>query len=266
MRADLWLSALLGAANASAMVGRRDAGSEIASVDEYPPKDEYPKEYPKDEYPEDEYPKDEYHHKDEYPEKHEKPWKPKTNHPEFFSLKVDEKCWGWALGQGDRRGGGRWDCRFDNYAIRLEKGIVIATPYNKWWDPKLPIFFVSKKPLQLYIDTVTGSLRYTKVGWLPPDSVALSFYKTGTNPLQQVGPSPAHLSWPSTQGLVDSAINDPWWLCPLGGTGQYQIFVSKDNYGKTGPSGVYKDSGECKKRSLAAINANPWKKGGKHPW
>ena len=33
-------------------------------------------------------------------------------------------------------------CPFDSYAIRLEKGILVATPYNKWWDPKLPTFFV----------------------------------------------------------------------------------------------------------------------------
>lgn len=62
---------------------------------------------------------------------------PKTEHPEFFSLLVDEKC--------DNNDYNEYDtsyCTFENYAIRLEKGIVVATPYNKWWDSKLPIFFV----------------------------------------------------------------------------------------------------------------------------
>jgi hypothetical protein len=60
-------------------------------------------------------------------------WRPKTQSPEFFSLKVDEKC---DAGEAESK------CPFAGYAIRLEDGIVIATPYNKWWDPKLPIFFV----------------------------------------------------------------------------------------------------------------------------
>jgi hypothetical protein len=60
-------------------------------------------------------------------------WKPKTHNPEFFSLKVDDKC-----DEGEDASA----CPFQGYAIRLEDGIVIATPYNRWWDPKLPIFLV----------------------------------------------------------------------------------------------------------------------------
>jgi hypothetical protein len=60
-------------------------------------------------------------------------WKPKTHNPEFFSLKVDDKC---------DPGEDASACPFQGYAVRLEDGIVIATPYNKWWDPKLPIFLV----------------------------------------------------------------------------------------------------------------------------
>ena len=95
MRADLWLFALLGLANASELVSRQDMDAADYGDDSSPA-----------------------------PQGGKKPWKPKTNHPEFFSLQVDD--------DGD----------FENYAIRLERGIVIATPYNKWWDPKLPIFFV----------------------------------------------------------------------------------------------------------------------------
>jgi hypothetical protein len=62
-----------------------------------------------------------------------KPWAPKTHTPEFFSLKVDDKC---------KEGEDPADCQFSGFAIRLEDGIVIATPYNRWFDPKLPIFYV----------------------------------------------------------------------------------------------------------------------------
>ena len=58
---------------------------------------------------------------------------PISKAPHFFNLKVDEKC------EPDEP---KDSCPFDNYAIRLERGIVIATPYNKWWDPKLATFFV----------------------------------------------------------------------------------------------------------------------------
>ena len=110
MRADLWLFALAGLANASGLARRQDdvnaadygSGSSSSA------------------------------------------WRPKTNHPEFFSLKVDETpCDGDTVTV----------CTFLNFAIRLEKGILIATPYNKWWDPKLPIMFVDDDT-QFY--TVSG--------------------------------------------------------------------------------------------------------------
>ncbi|KAH9863867.1 hypothetical protein J1614_009799 [Plenodomus biglobosus] len=193
-------------------------------------------------------------------------WRPKTSHPEFFSVRVDEQC--------DDGEDPLVDCIFDNYAIRLEQGIVLATPYNKWWDPKLPIFFVdddtqlytvSKKPLQLFVDTVTGALRYAPVGFLPPNSIAFSFYKTGNNPLGNVDPSPAQLSWPSTQG--NTLFGDgPWILCALGNTGQYQVFISNENYGDDLGAGVFKDPTECQRRSLAAINASPWRSGASAPY
>lgn len=64
-------------------------------------------------------------------------WRPLSRAPEFFNLRVDEKC--------DVIGGvveTPADCPFNGYAIRLEGGIFIATPYNRWYDPKLPTFFV----------------------------------------------------------------------------------------------------------------------------
>lgn len=71
-------------------------------------------------------------------------WKPKSKSPEFFNLRVDEKC---NIVDGVAETGA--DCAFNGYAIRLEGGIFIATPYNKWWDPKLPTFFVDDDT-QLY--------------------------------------------------------------------------------------------------------------------
>ena len=104
---------------------------------------------------------------------------------------------------------------------------------------------------------MTGALRYAPVGWLPPNSIAFSFYKTGSNPLGRVDPSPAHISWPSTQGNTLFG-EGPWSLCPLGNTGQYQVFVSNENYQSSIPSGVFKDPSTCSTKSLAAINANPY--------
>ncbi|KAF3048979.1 hypothetical protein E8E11_009093 [Didymella keratinophila] len=187
-------------------------------------------------------------------------WKPKSKDPEFFNLRVDEKC-NVVNGVVEAPA----DCPFNGYAIRLEGGMFIATPYNKWWDPKLPTFFVdddtqmytvSKDPLQVYIDGVTGALKYTKIGWLPPNAISISFYHTGNNPLGLVDPSPSYLSWPSTQG--GTFFGSPWILCPLGSTQQYQVFINSENFGIGGPAGVAKDPGACVSRNLAAINANPW--------
>ena len=61
-------------------------------------------------------------------------WTPKTKDPHFFNLQVDDLC--------SYPGNGPPPCKLANYAIRLEKGMVIATPYNKWWDGALPMFFV----------------------------------------------------------------------------------------------------------------------------
>jgi hypothetical protein len=100
-------------------------------------------------------------------------------------------------------------------------------------------------------------LRYTSVKeWLPPNSVALSFYKTGNNPLGLVDPSPAYFAWPSTEGRTSGFFAGTWWLCPISGTGQYQVFISDFNFGNSKEGGVTKSS--CTKMSLAAINANPW--------
>ena len=86
---------------------------------------------------------------------------------------------------------------------------------------------MSRDPLQLYIDAVTGALKYTRVGWLPPSAISTSFYHTGNNPLGLVDPSPAYLTWPSTYNI---AFYGEWLLCPLGSTGQYQIFVNNQNF------------------------------------
>ncbi|CAI6339771.1 unnamed protein product [Periconia digitata] len=207
----------------------------------------------------------------------------KTQQPHFFNLKVDDCKWTkrqeedeeeeLSLDDEDEtpeienakilpgKGSSKWNrCPLAGYAIRLENGIVVATPYQKWYDPKLATFFVdddtqlytvSKDPLQLYIDSVTGAFKYTKLGWLPPSAISTSFYHTGNNPLGLTSPSPSYLSWPSTVGI---AFDGEWAFCPLGETGQYQVFVNNANFAQ---QGVRKDW--CKKRPLAAVNANPWR-------
>ena len=110
---------------------------------------------------------------------------------------------------------------------------------------------VSKEPLQIFIDGVSGAVKYNKVGWLPPSAISNSFFHTGNNPLALVFPSPSYLTWPSTLGI---AFQGYWTFCPMGETGQYQLFVNGNNFN---PQGLSK--GECLYRQLAAINANPWK-------
>lgn len=196
-------------------------------------------------------------------------FQPKTDHPEFFNIRVDPNPECSADYNGTVTDP---DCTFNNYAVRLLDGKLVATPYNDWYDPQLPIFFVdddtklytvSKQPLEIYVSTVDGSLLYTRVGWLPPNSIAISFYRTGNNPRSIVGPSPSYLSWPSTQGENTALFgDDPWWLCPYGTTGDYQVFVNNANFGLgvelDGGSGVAKNPNTCKKESLAALNANPY--------
>ena len=97
-------------------------------------------------------------------------WKPKSKSPEFFNLRVDEKC--DVLADGTLEAAA--DCPFSGYAIRLEGGIFIATPYNKWWDPKLPTFFVDDDT-QLYtvsvvFSTVTSSVLTRFAGQQGPSS------------------------------------------------------------------------------------------------
>lgn len=97
---------------------------------------------------------------------------------------------------------------------------------------------------------MTGAFKYTKLGWLPPSAISTSFYHTGNNPLGLTNPSPSYLSWPSTVGI---AFEGQWAFCPLGETGQFQVFVNNANFAQ---QGVHKNW--CKYRALAAVNANPW--------
>jgi hypothetical protein len=85
-------------------------------------------------------------------------WRPKTQDPSFFSLRVDDKC-----SEGEEASA----CPFAGYAIRLQGGSAIATPYNKWWDPKLPMFFVDDDT-QCYtvsFSAIVGAFR-SDAGWL----------------------------------------------------------------------------------------------------
>lgn len=75
-----------------------------------------------------------------------KDWHPQTKQPHFFNLRVNDRCDAFASPTPETL---KSQCPFDSYAIRLEQGILVATPYNKWWDPKLPTFFVDDDT-QLY--------------------------------------------------------------------------------------------------------------------
>jgi hypothetical protein len=91
-------------------------------------------------------------------------------------------------------------------------------------------------PLQVYIDSTSGALKYSKIGWLPSNAISKNFFHTGNNPLGLIDPSPSYLSWPSTVGSLFAGAS-PWILCPLGGTMQYQVFVNNENFGIGGVSG-----------------------------
>jgi hypothetical protein len=171
MRVDLWLYASLGFANASVLKAcvpqDQDAATAVKDIDGF---------------------------------------QPKTHDPQFFSLMVDQQC----RDDNQPTPPATKDCAFDGFAVRLENGIVVATRYNRWWSSKLTIFFVdddkkihkvrlptfshtlavnesrpmilqvSGKLRQLFLDAVTGALRYADVGFLPPNSVAVSFSSWAT--------------------------------------------------------------------------------------
>jgi hypothetical protein len=105
MRVDIWLYAVVGLANASALNLRDSESKAVADAGGSGADSGYSS----------------------------KSWRPKTTNPQFFSLKVDDLC---------KTGEAATACPFSGYAIRLWDSKVIATPYNRWWDPKLPIFFV----------------------------------------------------------------------------------------------------------------------------
>jgi len=106
MRVNVWLYASIGLANASALFPR---DVQNAAVKQAEPGEE------------------------EEGDMSPTGWKPKSSSPQFFSLKVDDECTGDELADS---------CQLAGYGIRLQDGIVIATPYNKWWQSKLPVFFV----------------------------------------------------------------------------------------------------------------------------
>ncbi|KAL5117288.1 hypothetical protein ACEQ8H_004847 [Pleosporales sp. CAS-2024a] len=179
-------------------------------------------------------------------------WAPETKNPHFFTIRVDEKCTA-----------GQWAsaCPFAGYAIRLLNEKAVATPYNQWWDPKLPMFFVdsntktytaSKQPLQFYINTVDGSLHYSQIGGLPAASNATDFSTTGDNPQGLVAPSPSYFLWNSTGPKASPSTAGTWWLCPMPGTGNYQVYSGDSNV----DGGASKK--DCVRKKLAAVDANPF--------
>lgn len=104
---------------------------------------------------------------------------------------------------------------------------------------------------------MTGAVKYTKVGWLPPSAISTGWYHTGNNPIQLIDPSPSYLTWPSTYGITKGG---NFALCPLGGTGQFQVFVNNWNFDQQGV-----EKRRCKYYALAALNANPWKQTTTYP-
>ena len=97
-------------------------------------------------------------------------------------------------------------------------------------------------------------MKYTRIGWMPSGAISTNFFHTGNNPVGLLDPSSSYLSWPSTIGA--SFFGNPFILCPIGGTLQYQVFINGDNFGIGGPAGILKD--QCVPEDLAAVNANPW--------
>lgn len=103
-----------------------------------------------------------------------KPWHPITTSPAFFNLKVDARCgWKW---NGPKKGpqgpdpdsdsdcpdGDDCDSKepcLEGYGIRLSGGNVIATPYDKWWDPTVATFFVDE-------DTSMYTVSQTYITWM----------------------------------------------------------------------------------------------------
>jgi hypothetical protein len=219
MKTNVWALALMGLANASAVIPR-DAPADYAPAKDYPskgyppkephhdypPKDypskDYPqkgyppKDYPQKGYPQKEYPSKGYPSKSyppkpypsksypantyknddydnngpydshgsssnsDYPDKSDyypsqnshdsgytykgkggqtSSWKPKSSDPQFFNLRVDDQC---TIDPTTGTAESATLCPFNGYAIRLEGGNFIATPYNKFSDPKLATFFV----------------------------------------------------------------------------------------------------------------------------
>jgi hypothetical protein len=70
-----------------------------------------------------------------------KKWHPITTNPSFFNLKVD--CGDDLIPNPPiikRQVDG--NCALEGYGIRLEDNQVIATPYERWYDPKVATFFV----------------------------------------------------------------------------------------------------------------------------
>lgn len=109
-----------------------------------------------------------------------KPWRPKTHEPHFFNLYVNDKCHRPEDSDYDINSDPPADvyadpialanmkknyCPLEGYAIRLEHGNVIATPYNKWWDPKLPTFFVDDDT-QCYTVSWLHGPRGSMANWL----------------------------------------------------------------------------------------------------
>jgi hypothetical protein len=83
-------------------------------------------------------------------------WHPKTDHPEFFSLRVDiPAACNSNTDEGDYEAGAAPDCTMRDMAIRLSDGYVIASKYSKWWDPKLPIF-LTEDDTKLYTVSLTN--------------------------------------------------------------------------------------------------------------
>lgn len=190
MKVNAWAFALIGLANASAVMPRDAPPPDYQPSKDYsskspPPKyysskhppQKYPmKSYPPKSYPSKPYPANTYDNNDydnygpndhngksgnsNYPDKSDyypsksskgsgytykakggkkKSWKPKSQSPQFFNLRVDDQC------VADVITGIPEDpvnCPFNNYAIRLEGGNFIATPYDRFYDPKLASFFV----------------------------------------------------------------------------------------------------------------------------
>jgi hypothetical protein len=84
-----------------------------------------------------------------------KKWHPITTDPSFFQLKVNVNCDDdeAPTTTPDATPVPASNCVLQGYGIRLENYKVIATPYDRWYDPTVATFFVDDDTAMYTVST-----------------------------------------------------------------------------------------------------------------